>query len=201
MIDRAPAPQPSQVDAEDTPRPRALNFRTVALAPAVLFLPTLVAFAVSKPGVVWPEYNGVFFHLAMLLVIARLAAPEWARAAGYGWITLDVLTGILAINGLPYDLTWQVRMGGHVLAGVWLVVSSARAPRRSIRVVGVLTGIDLAGYSLVGDVLPLPFIYPSSLLLVAWLVLLAVHARALAVPPPTGQPAPTPSRTLSKMSR
>lgn len=88
------------------------------LAPVVLFLPTLVAFAVSKPGVIWPEYSGIFFHLAFLLVIARLNAPEWARAAGYGWIAFDALTGILAINGLPYDLTWPVRMGGHVLAGI-----------------------------------------------------------------------------------
>lgn len=197
MSDQAPASQPFNVDAQDIPGTRALDFRIVVLAPVVLFLPTLVAFAVSKPGVVWPEYNGVFFHLAMLLVVAYLKAPEWARAAGYGWITLDVLTGILAINGLPYDLTWPVRMGGHVLAGMWLVVSSARAPRRSIRVVGILTGIDLAGYSFVGNELPLPFVYPSSLLLVAWLVLLAVHARALAVRPSTGQPV----LTLSETSR
>lgn len=199
MINPLPAPQPDGTDATDAPRPRALNFRTVALVPAVLFLPTLVSFAVSKPGVVWPEYSGIVFHLAFLLVIARLDAPEWARAAGYGWVTLDVLTGVLAINGLPYDLTWPVRMGGHILAGVWLIASSVRAPRRSIQVVGVLTGIDLGGYSFVGNVLALPFVYPSSLLLVAWLALLAVHARTLTARSATGRPAPP--RTPSEMSR
>ncbi len=185
MIARAPDLQPSSIDAEDIPRPRALNFRMVALAPVVLFLPTLVAFAVSKPGVVWPEYNGVFFHLAMLLVIARLKAPEWARAAGYGWITLDVLTGILAINGLPYDLTWPIRMGGHVLAGVWLVVSSLSNARWPVRLVGVFTGVLLGGYSIVGNVLPLAVIYPSSITLVVWLVLLAVSVRPDAQPEPS----------------
>ena len=114
--------------------------------------------------------------LHFLLLVARLRAPEWARAAGYGWLTLDVLTGILSINGLPYDTTWPVRMGGHVLAGVWIATSSLHNRRLSIRIVGLLTGVILGGYSLVGNVLPLVFIQPSGIGLIAWLALMAVFA-------------------------
>jgi hypothetical protein len=97
----------------------------LAIVPIILFIPTLISFAVSEPGVVWPQYTGVLFHLAILLLIAGLDAPSWAKAAGYGWIILDVLTGILSINGVPPE---------YVL-------------------------------------------YPASLLLIAWFVLLAVANR------------------------
>lgn len=161
------------------PRPHSLTLRVRAVIPIVLFIPSLVSFAIAEPGVAWPEYSGILFHLAFLLIIARLDAPEWARAAGYGWIVLDVLTGILTINELPYDLTWPVRMGGHVLAGVWLITASVYAPRLPVKIVGILAGIFLGGYSFVGNFAPLELIYPSSVLLIAWLLLIAAMHRSL----------------------
>lgn len=150
-----------------------LSFRTLAVLPIVLFIPTLVSFAVAEPGVIWPEYTGVFFHLSILFVIFRMRAPAWTKAAGVAWITLDVLTGITWINGVPYDTTWPIRLGGHVFAGTWIATSSLFATSRSIRVVGVLTGVWLGGYSFVANIAPEPVLYPASLLLIAWFALLA----------------------------
>ncbi|CAM5256014.1 hypothetical protein [Streptomyces griseomycini] len=55
---------------------------------------------------------------------SRPEAAPWAKAAGYGWVTSDVLAGMLVINDVPHDTAWAVRLGGHVLAGVWIVSSS-----------------------------------------------------------------------------
>ncbi|MDI1463549.1 hypothetical protein QEZ54_21435 [Catellatospora sp. KI3] len=160
------------------------SFRTAAILPIVLFLPSLVSFAVSEPGVVWPEYSGVFFHLAILFLIARMDAPVWAKAAGYGWITLDVLTGIMAINGVPYETTWPVRLGGHVFAGIWIALSSVYARHAAIRAVGVLTGVWLGGYSFVADIAPEEVIYPAGLLIIVWFALLAARYRPAEAPEP-----------------
>lgn len=150
-----------------------LSFRTLAVLPIILFLPTLVSFAVAEPGVIWPEYPGVFFHLAILFLIFRMRAPAWTKAAGVAWITLDVLTGIASINGVPYDITWPIRLSGHVFAGTWIATSSLFATRRSIHVVGVLTGVWLGGYSFVANIAPGPLLYPASLLIIVWFALLA----------------------------
>ena len=159
-----------------TTRPSTSRPSTSVLAviPIVLFIPSLVSFAVSKPGVVWPEYTGVFFHLAILLLIDRLNAQSWAKAAGYGWIILDVLTGILSINGVAYDITGPVRLGGHVLAGVWLVTTSHHQRQRPVQIIGVLTGLWLGSYSFIAPNVPEYALYPASLLIIAWFVLLAV---------------------------
>ncbi len=157
------------------PRNVHLSTKTIALIPIVLFIPSLVSFAVAEPGVVWPEYTGVFFHLAILLLVSRLDAPDWAKAAGYGWITLDVLTGILTINEVAYDITWPVRLGGHVLAGVWILLSSLYARQRAIQIVGALTGIWLGSYSFLANIAPEPVVYPASLLIIAWFILLATR--------------------------
>lgn len=112
------------------------NFRlptwVLPLLPFVLFLPTLVSFVIDEPGAVWVEFPGVFFHLAILLLISRLDAPDWAKAAGYGWIAIDVLSGILTINAVPYEITRPVRLGGHVLAGVWIAMSSVFLRRHPV---------------------------------------------------------------------
>ena len=154
-----------------------LGFRTVALLPVVLFIPIVVSFVTTEPGTIWPEYIGVFFHLAVLPLIARMPAPEWARAAGYGWITIDVLTGITAINAVPYDITGPTRLGGHVLAGTWILVSALHARAVPARVLGAVTGVWLSGFSFVAHVVPGPVLYPAALLIVVWFALLAATQR------------------------
>lgn len=158
------------------PRRHYASLRLVALLPLLLFLPAVIAFFVD-PEVAWGEYLGVFFHLSILFLVSRLRAAPWAKAAGYGWVTLDVLAGILMINEVEYDTAWAVRLGGHVLAGVWIVASSLVSHSWPVRVVGVLTGLWLAGYSFVGTVLAEEFLRPAGILILVWFALLAIFHR------------------------
>lgn len=153
------------------------DLRSLALLPLVLFLPAVVAFFVD-PQVAWGEYLGVFFHLSILFLVSRLDAAPWAKAAGYGWVALDVLAGILMINDVEYDTAWAVRLGGHVLAGVWIVSSSLVSKTWPVRVVGVVTGLWLAAYSFVGNVLPESFLRPAGILILIWFALLAISHRS-----------------------
>lgn len=155
------------------PQRHYVSLRLVALLPLVLFLPAVIAFFVD-PDVAWGEYLGVFFHLSILFLVSRLKAAPWAKAAGYGWVTLDVLAGILMINAVEYDTAWAVRLGGHVLAGVWIVAGSLVSHSWPVRVVGVLTGLWLAGYSFVGTVLAEEFLRPAGILILVWFALLAI---------------------------
>ncbi|WP_344499649.1 DUF2316 family protein [Streptomyces enissocaesilis] len=165
------------------------SFRALAIAPIILFIPSLVSFAIAEPGVKWPEYTGIFFHLTIMLLISRMDAPDWAKAAGYGWIALDVLTGIMTINDVAHDIAWPVRLGGHVLAGVWIVMSSAYARQRSIRIIGGLTGLWLGTYSFIANIAPEPVLYPTSMLIIVWFTLLAVMYQPNRRQPQTTQPA------------
>ena len=150
-----------------------LGFRTLAILPLVLFLPVVVSFAVA-PEALWPEYIGVLFHLSVLFLVSRMDAPPWGRAAGFGWITVDVLAGVLAINEVPSDLVLAVRLGGHVLAGVWIITVSLLARALPVRVVGTITGLWLSAYSFVGNVFPTTVLAPASLLTLVWFALLAI---------------------------
>ncbi|EHR59200.1 hypothetical protein [Saccharomonospora cyanea] len=153
-----------------------VSLRSLALLPLVLFFPAVIAFFVD-PDVAWGEYLGVFFHLSILFLVSRLEAAPWARAAGYGWVTLDVLAGILMINEIAYDTAWAVRLGGHVLAGVWIVSSSLVSRAWPVSAVGVITGLWLAAYSFVGHVLPESFLRPAGILILVWFALLAIFHR------------------------
>lgn len=88
-----------------------------------------------------------------------------------------MLAGILAINDVPHDIAWPVRLGGHVLAGVWIVSSSLVSKAWPVTVVGTVTGFWLAAYSLVGDVLPESYLAPAGICIVIWFALLAYFDR------------------------
>ncbi|MFJ5780173.1 hypothetical protein [Streptomyces sp. NPDC093094] len=170
-----------------SPTREILGLRTLAVLPPVLFTPTLVSFAVA-PGTVGVEYTGILFHLAVMFVVARLPAPEWARAAGYGWLTLDVLSAVMTINEVLHDIAWAVRLGGHVMAGMWFITTSLLAAPRGVRVVGVVLGSWLALYSFLGNVLPQEALYPGGLLVPVWFLLLAWRHDAVRADAPTAAP-------------
>ncbi|WP_197376102.1 hypothetical protein [Mycolicibacterium baixiangningiae] len=172
-----------------------VSTRTLALIPILLFLPPVASF-LTDPGARWAEYFGVFFHLSMLCLISRLPAPAWARAAGFGWVTIDVTVGVLVINGVPDDFSGPMRLGGHVLAGTWIITCAAHSAGWPIRISGAVTGIWLAGYSFVGDVLPRQALAPASLLLIVWLALIAFYAKQESVANADGslRRAPNPPR-------
>lgn len=155
---------------------RYVSLRYVALLPFLLFVPVVLALLID-PTVPWGEYLGVFFHLSVLFLVSRLDAAPWARAAGYGWVALDVLAGILMINDIPYETAWAVRLGGHVLAGVWIVASSLVSRSWLVRVVGVVAGVWLAGYSFVGTTVPEEFLSPAGIVTAVWFALLAIFGR------------------------
>jgi len=95
---------------------RSLSVRSIAVAAFIFFAPVVVSIIVA-PGAAWGRnYPGILFHLALFLLVAKLEAPEWARAAGYGWLVLDVMTAVLTLDGVPYELYIYNQLGGQFLA-------------------------------------------------------------------------------------
>jgi hypothetical protein len=169
-----------------------LSFRTLALLPVVLFMPSLVSFAVA-PGTVKVEYTGILFHLAMMFLVSRMPAPDWGKGAGYAWLTLDVLCGVMMISHVPHDIAWPIRLAGHVFAGTWMITTSLLSRHKSVAILGTLTGAALALYTFFSQVLSTAFLYPGGTLLIAWLILMAVKYKSTPtdeepLPEQAGQP-------------
>jgi len=120
------------------------------------------------------EYPGIFFHLAILALVSLLAAPTWGQSAGYLWVCLDVLAGVLAIQNVPSELVMNVRLGGHIFAGIWLIASSFRASM-GLRIVGIVAGAWLTGYTFLATFLPAKFLAPATILMVVWLIIVAIQ--------------------------
>ena len=114
---------------------------------------------------------GVAPHLLLFPVVAMLPAPWWARAAGYGWLVVDVATDIMALNGVATPTFIARRYAGHVSAAVWIAVASWHA-RGASHILGLLLALDLGGYSFVAPFDPTHFVelLPSLELLPVWLV-------------------------------
>ncbi len=51
---------------------------------------------------------GVAEHLLLFPVVAALPAPRWARAAGYGWLVIDMATEIMQLNGVANSCLFSV---------------------------------------------------------------------------------------------
>ncbi len=168
----------------DTAR-RYLSLRVLAILPIILFIPTLVSFGIAEPDALWPEASGVFFHLAVLLLVSRLPGPQWGKAAGYAWVALDTLAGIMAINYVEYDIYWPVRLGAQVFAGFWIITSAVCMRPWSIRIVGVITGIWLGGFSFVSMRAPEEALYPAGLLILVWFALISIRSRKIETPDPS----------------
>ena len=69
------------------------------------------------PDARWTEYVGIFFHLAVFLLVFKLPPPEWARAAGYSWLLLDVAAGVLRINQQGWLAAKLVGLGSNWVRG------------------------------------------------------------------------------------
>lgn len=153
---------------------RWLTNRFWAVVAILAFLPAMISFAVA-PGTLWVEYPGILFHLAVFALVYRLEAPEWGRAAGYAWLTLDVLTAVLTLHGVSADIAPFVRLSGHIFGGIWFVAASSRSASKLLRWVGTIGGLWLGGYTLVSVWLPMRAVAPASILILGWLVLVAVR--------------------------
>ncbi len=111
---------------------------------------------------------GVAEHLVLFPVVAALPAPRWARAAGYGWLVIDMATDIMQLNGAAKLTYLSLRYGGHIAAALWIVAASWRT-KRALRFTGCFVALDLVVYSFIAYV-PFAFIVllPSLILLPLW---------------------------------
>ncbi len=111
-------------------------------------------------------------HLLLFPVVAALPAPSWARAAGYGWLVVDIATEIMALNGVPDAIFLSMKYGGHVSAALWIASASWQA-RGATRIVGWLLALNLGGYSFIphGSFV---ILLPTLVLLPLWFVLVGL---------------------------
>jgi hypothetical protein len=149
----------------------SLSTRTIALIVLALWVPVVASFRFA-PGNRWVEYVGIFFHLAMFLLVFKLSAPEWAKAAGYGWLLLDVAAGALMINHVPRTIAGNVRLGGHIFAGIWFVMASLQGSSAA-KLAGVPAGLFLFAYTFASPFLPPVWLSPASIFVLAWLGIIA----------------------------
>ncbi len=147
----------------------------VAYIAAGLFVIGFARFFVLPPegnGNLLVALLGAAEHLILFPIIATLPAPGWSRAAGYGWLVVDIATDIMALNGVPSAVFLPLRYGGHVSAALWLMAASWRAPGKLLRIIGVILALDLGGYSFVAPFDPTHFagLLPVLVRLPFWLV-------------------------------
>ena len=162
-------------------KPSQLAVRAAYVA-AVLFvirLPTFFVPAIrdALPGnsPVLSELNallGIAPHLVLFPVVAALPAPRWGRAAGYGWLVIDMATDVMDLGGVAKLTYLSLRYGGHISAALWIASASWDA-KGALRIVGWLLAFDLAIYSFIAPFGSLTFLVllPSLVLLPLWLAL------------------------------
>lgn len=111
---------------------------------------------------------GVTEHVLVFPIIAALPAPPWARAAGYGWLVIDMATDIMQLNGAVQLTYLSLRYGGHVAAALWMA-SCAFQTKGTMRIIGWFVAFDLALYSFIAS-MPFTFVVllPSLVLLPLW---------------------------------
>lgn len=154
-----------------------------AYAASIVFAVSLLRFyfipklGLTANSVLSLELNGgllpVVAHLLLLPVILALPAPKWAKAVGYGWVMVDIVTDIMALNGLSDSLYLPIRYGGHIGAAVW-ILSSSFAAKGWMRIIGIVLGLLLGGFSFIphGSYL---ILLPTGFLLPIWFYLSGKH--------------------------
>lgn len=115
------------------------------------------------------QYVAIVAHLLLLPVVACLPAPEWARAAGYGWIVVDNVLAVAAIEGVPYEHIEAMRHGLHIATAVWIFGASL-GMQTVPRFLGLFVSFGLLVMSFADS--QVPFLVSRVILLtfVIWLV-------------------------------
>ena len=147
--------------------------RLFSIAALLCFTPVVVSFALW-PNAWWTDYPGILFHLAMFMLVAKLDAPDWAKAAGYGWLFLDVTTAVLTLNHVPREIAINVRLGGHIFAGIWIATASLNGSPL-VKVIGLFMGFCLFAYTFLSPFLPLGYLSVTSFLYLIWLATISVQ--------------------------
>jgi hypothetical protein len=120
-------------------------------------------------------------HLILFPIIAALPVPPWAKAAGYGWLGIDITTDIMALQGVAEAIYLPMRFGGHVLAALWITVAAWHTSGAT-RWIGLLLALDLAAFSFIPHG-PLAILYPTGFLLPLWFALVGRYLAQSSAPP------------------
>lgn len=128
-------------------------------------------------------------HLLLFPLVAALAAPAWARAAGYGWLVIDMVSDVMALNGVADSTYLPLRYGGHVAAALWIAAASWQAGG-ALRAVGLLLAVNLGGYSILPHASYLLLI-PTGFLLPIWFALAGCRLAGLQADQPVTLVHPT----------
>ena len=138
---------------------------------AFLFAVLVILFNTMPQNVILIVIVAVAFHVVLFPVVAILPSTDWARAAGYGWLTLDIAANIMQLNGVDEHITSALRYGAHIPAIIWIITSSLKC-NRPIQIVGLLQALVMGSYSFLAPWVPMWYLYPAMILLIIWLILL-----------------------------
>ena len=108
------------------------------------------------------------------------------------------MTAVLTLNGVPHEIYDFVRLGGHIFGGTWIAVASLSGSR-ALQVVGVFTGVYLAGFTFVSPFLPLKVLSATAPLVLVWLAIIAWQngSKRLARPVSAPSDALLPNRSVA----
>jgi hypothetical protein len=112
---------------------------------------------------------GAASHLVLLPVVAAMPAPEWARAAGYGWLVIDTMLNVAAVNGLDPNLAGALRLGGHASSALWMA-TAAQHSKGAVRAIGWPLAVVLMFHAFGARWLPAWVIFPPFVTIPVWLV-------------------------------
>lgn len=149
------------------------NAFVAAYAGAFLFTVLVVLFNTMPQHIAVPVV-AVAFHVVLFPVVAALPSADWARAAGYGWLVLDIAANIMYINNVDEQTTTALRYGAHIPAALWIITASLKG-NRFMRVTGILQAVIMGSYSFIAPWAPMWVLYPAMLLLIIWLILSGRH--------------------------
>lgn len=143
-----------------------------ALTGAILFSVLILLLNTIPDNIVLVAVVAVAFHIVLFPVVAALPSTSWARAAGYGWLILDIAANIMYINGIEEPTCTALRYGAHIPAIIWIFVSSFHC-NRMMQIAGLPLCIIMGSYSFIAPWAPSWMLYPAMVLLVIWLLLSA----------------------------
>ena len=142
---------------------------------AALFVVLIVLFSMlgaSQPStalLIAMGAIGAAAHLVLLPVVAAMPAPEWARAAGYGWLVIDTMLNVAAVNGLDPNLAGALRLGGHASSALWMA-TAAQHSRGAVRAIGWPLAAVLMFHAFAARWVPAWVIFPPFVTIPIWLV-------------------------------
>lgn len=153
----------------------AAVFFIVGMALVVTQSPPSTFLGSPPPVIVIVAVSFSLFHLLLLPVVAAVAAPAWAKGAGYGWIVVDNVLVFVSYFGVGAELVTPMRWGVHLATASWIFGASSMASG-AIRWVGGLAAVAFVAASFAG-----PFVGaaaagqtlgPAALLMIVWLLLI-----------------------------